>query len=391
MSTIAINNITDLTVAGEIGGFIIGLIMCLLKFLKFTTSYDEIMNHVDVVFNPINILQQSSDQGIVMCIKNCAFREEAQVTLFFLPSSFLPLLMLFFGHKQKVGLPIKTQYPINTAMSPNRELAVFFQSYLVAYCITILLASDMLVIGLIRWSTMQFAALSSNYQNCNSKLVKRATLVSPKETFDILNKCDAMKITDEDMEIHTFLLFEENEIEKNIDDSFSLRFITCIKNHQRLMKVIHDLNATFSMFLLLQFATSLTVICLNGFQMILNLDDVKNFMQFAIFIAAMLEELFIYCWYGNEFTWMANSLSYNQWLSGWEYVNDKNNNSDHNTNNNCDNNKLSNLITISMIQTMRPLEFKAVGIFILSMPTFLSVVKSSYSALALLITIMDKT
>lgn len=60
MSAIAINNITDLTVAGEIGGFIIGLIMCLLKFLKFTLSYDEIMNHVDVVFNPINILQQSS-------------------------------------------------------------------------------------------------------------------------------------------------------------------------------------------------------------------------------------------------------------------------------------------------------------------------------------------
>ncbi|XP_057323747.1 uncharacterized protein LOC130666610 [Microplitis mediator] len=391
MSTVAIDNMSDLTVAGEIGGFIIGFIMCLLKFSKFTMSYHEIMNHIDDVFNPINILQQSSDRGIVMCVMNCAFKEETEIKLLYLSSSCLPLLLLFFGFNQKVGLPFKTYYIINTAISPNHELAVIFQSYLAAYCITLVIASDMLIISFIRWSTMQFAALTSNYQNCNSKFVKRATLVSPKETFDILNKFKAMKITDEDMEIHRFLLFDENELEENVNDSFSSRFITCIKNHQRLMKVIQDLNATFSTYMLLQFATSLTIICLNGFQLVLNLNNDKNFMQsfffYAIFMAGMLQELFVFCWFGNEFTWMTNSLSYNQWLSGWEYVNDENTNCNHNSNNN----KLSNLITISMIQTIRPLEFKAVGLFTLSMPTFLSVVKSSYSALALLITVMNKT
>ncbi|KAH0568236.1 hypothetical protein KQX54_019764 [Cotesia glomerata] len=317
---------------------------------------------------------------MVINIKSYSQQENMEIKLFTSACGFLVLATIFFGLRQKPGLLIKALYPFETDHSPIYEIVAFIQIYSESYFFAIIIATDGMVIALIRWTTIHFTALAANYKNCNSKLIKRATIVSINETWELANQYNSSKLSPEDLEIKSFVAFEKHESENSVDD-FNWRYKTCIKHHQRLLKLTIDVNITINLLLLLQFSASLTIVCLCGFQIILNLNNSFRVMQFAVFVLIALGELFVFCWYGNEFTHVTNSLTYNQWSSGWEYINDSTN-SDKKQ-------KLHNLITITMLQTMHPIEFKAVGLFVLSTATFLSVVKSSYSVLALLMNMND--
>ncbi|CAD6218027.1 GSCOCT00013834001.3-RA-CDS, partial [Cotesia congregata] len=48
----------DLVVLGDVGGWLIGGSMSFLKFVKFTASYNSIIDHIEKVLIPIDILQQ---------------------------------------------------------------------------------------------------------------------------------------------------------------------------------------------------------------------------------------------------------------------------------------------------------------------------------------------
>ncbi|KAH0548920.1 hypothetical protein KQX54_004322 [Cotesia glomerata] len=70
----------------------------------------------------------------------------------------------------------------------------------------------------------------------------------------------------------------------------------------------------------------------------------------------------------------ADFLTKSQWMSGWENSYDRG---------------IKNLVTTAMIKTMQPLEIRAGGLFVLTMETFLSILKSSYSVFVLLTTATD--
>ncbi|XP_057325809.1 uncharacterized protein LOC130667901 isoform X1 [Microplitis mediator] len=372
----ALDNVTDLTILGYDGCFFFATTMIMFKAYKFSLSYDKILRLIDHVYDPIHVLSRTSDPGIIISIKNCIFQESLEV-LFFCVSCFLfAITVLFLVPQEKGAVPIRSIYPFDSDKSPNHEIIVLHQSYVFVCLLTAIIAMDAMTLGFIRWSTIQIQVLTSNYKNCNVYSIRRATLVSPIPTDKLVkieNKLNNIETFDEDIEICEFLPFYYNEIENIVEDSFFSRFKTCIKNHQRIIEMINQLNQMFSSSLLVQFATSTTIICLSGFQLIMNSNDSSMFVKFLSYWITCFAQLLFWCYYGNRFTSLANTLTYNQWMSGWEYVYKKNKN-----------NGLGNLVTISMIPSLRPLEFKAVGLFVLSMPTFLSIVKSSYSILVLL-------
>ncbi|KAH0548924.1 hypothetical protein KQX54_004346 [Cotesia glomerata] len=336
----ALANVTDLTIFGYDGCFFFGTCMFVFKACKFSVLRKEITKLTDEVYGPIDILLQSS----------------------------VP--------RERGVLPIRAVYPFDTTVSPNYELTIFYQFYCFAYCLTVILVLDSTVIGLMRWLTIQVLALTNNYKNCNSKLTKRAGLISPIEACKTFERIKVSKIADQETEIREFLAFEKQEI-GDCNDNYVGRFKICIRHHQRIKKIVNDFNNTFSSFLLIQFATSSCIICLNGFMIILNMDNGTNLMRFGIYLSVCFSELLILCFYGNQFIYMADTLTSNQWMSGWECTNEKNRN-----------NGLSNLVTTSMMPTLKPLQFKAVGLFVLSMPTFLTILKTSYSTLILLTTVV---
>nr|WGO81810.1 olfactory receptor 136 [Microplitis mediator] len=376
----AVTNYKDLTIFGSDGCYFFGTCMCVFKACKFWASYHKIIKLIVDVYDPIDVLVRSADPGILMNIKKSYYQESIAFWGFSTLCSFFHFSVIFLIPREKGILPIRAIYPFDTKISPNYELAIIYQAYCLAYALCVTIALDITTIGFIRWSTLQIAALTSNYKNSNPNVTKRASLVtSSSDARKIIEKLNKIKITDDDVEIETFLPLDYHETKYFINDLFLSRFTTCIKNHQRLIKIIRDLNAVLSPLMLVQFATSTCIICLNGYQMILSTNNSADFTKFTAFLAICFTELFFWCWYGNEFSYIADTLTHNQWISGWEDAYD-NNYYYFNSNNH----KISNYVTISMIPTMHRLQFKSVGIFSLSMPTFLSVVKSSYSLLIIL-------
>ncbi|XP_057332862.1 uncharacterized protein LOC130672341 isoform X3 [Microplitis mediator] len=329
-------NYTDMNVCGNDGCYFLGTVMIMFKGYKFRTMYDKILKLIDDVYGPIDTLIRTSDRGIIMNIKHSLFFENLHFYAFLISCLSLSFTIIVLTPREK--------------------------------------ALDMTTIAFIRWSTIQMKALTANYKNCDAKSIKRATLISPSETLKIINEINPWKITDEDLEIRTFLPFEQSEAD-DTEDSFVWRFRTCIKNHQRLLQLMISVNATLSPFLLVQFSTSTLIICMSGFQWISNTGSHGNLIKYTVFLEICFAELLFWCYYGDEFNYSADAITYSQWMSGWE--NAFNKKSIY---------KMSNLMTIPMNQSIRRLEIKAFGMFSLSMPTFLSVVKSSYSVLVLMTT-----
>ncbi|XP_057332866.1 odorant receptor 83a-like isoform X2 [Microplitis mediator] len=340
----AVDNITDLAIVGYDGCFFFGPCAFIYKSYKYSVSQDKILKLADEIYKPIDELLQSS--------------------VFLIP-------------RETGVLPIRAIYPFDTTSSPNYELAILFQFYCVCYCMMMMLVFDSSAIGLMRWLTIQVMILTTNYKSCNNELIKRAKMVSPSESIKTYKNIIASKVTDEELEISNFIPFRVTESQE-INDDFNWRFITCIKNHQRISKVVNNFNSTYSSIFLAQFAVSATIICLNGFVLILNTSNAANLVRFGIYFSLCFGQLFVWCWYGNQLTSTAETMTYNQWMSGWECAYGK-----------LKSNELRNLVTIAMMPAMKPFAFNAVGLFALSMPTLLAVVKSSYSMLILLTTVTE--
>ncbi|CAD6241293.1 GSCOCT00002624001.2-RA-CDS, partial [Cotesia congregata] len=373
-------NSTDMNVYGNDGCYVLGTVMIMFKGYKFRMMYEKLSTLIDDVYGPIDTLIRTSDRGMVATIKHSIFFEFIHFCAFLGGCLSLSFTIIVLTPREKGELPIRGVYPFNSTITPYNEMALFYQSYCVIYCLLIIVALDIMIIAFIRWVTVQMKALTANYKNCNSETAKRATLISAAETLKMINGFQSWKITDDDLEIRTFLSFEKSEAE-NSDDGFVWRFKTCVKHHQRLLKVMLNLNATLSPFILVQFGISTLIICVSGFQWISvsNTGNHGNLIKYTVFLTICFAELLFWCFYGDAFNYTADAITHSQWMSGWEDAYNKKN--DYN---------ISNLLTIPMNQSIRRLEIKAFGMFSLSMPTFLSVVKSSYSVLVLMTTATEE-
>ncbi|XP_074110085.1 odorant receptor 94a-like [Cotesia typhae] len=368
-------NYDSLEIVGNDGCFFIGTSMAVMKACKFWNSYKKIIKLIHEIYDPIDTLIRSSDRGILINIKRSHFEESVAHYGFCVLCTLFAFCILFLIPREKGSLPFRTVYPFDVTKSPYYELIMVYQYYCLVYLLAVVLAMDITTIGFIRWSALQLIALTSNFKNCNVKLYKCTVIIKePADTMKIFDQIDKLEITHNDWEVKQYLFFDFGE--RGFDDSFSRRFKICIKNHQRLVKTIFDLNGTLSFLILVQFGTSTCIICLNGYQLILKGGNQADLAKFLSYLVLSFAELFFWCWYGNQFTSVADTLTYNQWMSGWEEFAREHDLGDRN--------ELTNLVTLSMIPAMKQLEFKAVGLFNLSMPTFLSVVKSSYSILLLL-------
>ncbi|XP_057332855.1 uncharacterized protein LOC130672338 isoform X2 [Microplitis mediator] len=359
----AVDNITDLTIVGYDGCFFFGTCAFVYKSCKYSALHDEIMKLVDEVYKPIDILLQSSDLGVVTNIKYELLIETLLLSCAFSNFVFMSFAIVFLIPREKGVLPVRAIFPFDTTSSPNYELAMLYQTYCIFYCMMMMLVLDATAIGLMRWLTIQVMTLTINYKSCNNELTKRANIVLPPESTKTYKNIIASKVTDEELEISNFIPFQVTESQE-INDDFYWRFKTCIKNHQRISKIVNNFNSIYSSIFLAQFANS---------------SNASNLVRFGIYFALCFGQLFIWCWYGNQLTSTAETMTYNQWMSGWECAYGK-----------VKNNELRNLVTIAMMPAMKPFEFNAVGLFALSMPTLLAVVKSSYSMLILLTTVTEE-
>ncbi|XP_050315801.1 odorant receptor 4-like [Anthonomus grandis grandis] len=94
----------------------------------------------------------------------------------------------------------------------------------------------------------------------------------------------------------------------------------------------------------------------------------KQFIAESVYMAAMFFQLFLYCWFGNEVTLKFEEIPRYIWESNWLAT---------------DKTFKKNMI-FTMMRARRPVYFTAGKFSPLTLPTFVSIIKTSYSIFALI-------
>ncbi|XP_044587974.1 uncharacterized protein LOC123267419 [Cotesia glomerata] len=362
----------DITIIVDDSCFIAGAGSAFFKICIVIFRCQTIDKLINDIHNPIDVLQQSNDKGAIKIIKKCIFFETVDYYLWSNATFVLGLATIFLVTSQKGELPSRAIFPFDITKPSFYTIALSIQFYTVIYGLISLMMIEITLWGLLRWTTVQIEVLSYNYKNCNRYLSMQKSY-SP-ETKLVVKKSPVYDPEDEEMEIKQFLLFDDDKHDAVEINCFQWRIRYCIKHHQRIVEIVNRLNDTLSSCLMAQFAVSTLIFCLNGFLAVTFPHDKKRLMRSIFFLLVGFIQIFYWCRFGNELKFQADYLTTSQWMSGWE---------------NNFNSELRNYITVAMIRTMKPVEIKAGGLFVLSMETFLSILKNSYSVFVLLTTVEE--
>ncbi|KAM0734593.1 Odorant receptor 46a, isoform A [Formica fusca] len=142
----------------------------------------------------------------------------------------------------------------------------------------------------------------------------------------------------------------------------------CIRHHNYIFEYASTVNAMFSKIIALQFAVSMLVLCSNLYR-IATTSSFVVFISLMIYMGAILAQIFIYCWFGNEVKTKSLHLANNIYNKvEWPALS-----------NSCK----KDLILIMKRSTI-PIEFSSMYILSLNLDSFVALLKMSYSAFNLL-------
>ncbi|XP_012527647.2 odorant receptor 46a [Monomorium pharaonis] len=173
--------------------------------------------------------------------------------------------------------------------------------------------------------------------------------------------------------MHVYCQIEilEYRLKKILDDENILAY--CIHHHNSIFKFACSINAKFSQIIGLQFITSTLIICSNLYQLSqssLNTDSIG----LIGFTCCMLTEIFIYCWFGHKIKSKSIQLVDSIFQIKWPMLN----------------NSVKKSLLIIMKRTLVPIEFTTAHIISLNLDSFVTLLKTSYSAYNLLVRVQEK-
>ncbi|KAJ3663332.1 hypothetical protein Zmor_007623 [Zophobas morio] len=172
------------------------------------------------------------------------------ITLSSITWSILPFLTKSVEKRQ---LPYPAWYPYNNTISPLYELTFLYQ----------VLGMWYIILSNVNIDTFFYALLTYIVIQC-----------------DIL--CDNSK----------------NLASGNL--TFNERLISCIEHHKEILSFAQNTNALFEMIILGHFITSTIVIATTLFMLTLVEPLSKEGLIIAFYAVAIITEIFIYCWFGNQ-------------------------------------------------------------------------------------------
>ncbi|XP_076179883.1 uncharacterized protein LOC143153021 [Ptiloglossa arizonensis] len=151
---------------------------------------------------------------------------------------------------------------------------------------------------------------------------------------------------------------EEIEVHRNAKDYWR----AFVKTFTKIV------NAIFQYTIFLQFCISTTVLCLSILKMSSKLSFDVNFVSSLFYLCAMLMQVYLYCWFGNEVTLKSKSVSDAIYEMDWTTL---------------PVNVMKDLLII-MMRSKRPIVMSSGHIVTLSTDSFVTIMKTSYSSYNLL-------
>ncbi|XP_015180561.1 PREDICTED: odorant receptor Or1-like [Polistes dominula] len=137
-----------------------------------------------------------------------------------------------------------------------------------------------------------------------------------------------------------------------------------IEYHLYVYKFAQKINDVFTLMIFMQFTLSSTVLCMSVYK--LSTKDLISFdfLWTFCYLACMLIQLFLYCWYGNEVTLRSKKIG--DAFYGMNWISLKT--------------RVIKSLTIIMARTTRSIEMNSLHIVKLSAKSFMTIIKVSYSA-----------
>ncbi|XP_043286267.1 uncharacterized protein [Venturia canescens] len=365
---LCLNN-DDLVILTDDGCILAGICVIIFKIYTFQTRSNRIKNVIEIIHAPVDTLNRCSDPEVRSVVQTCSFIEKLMLYGFWAVGGVLSVALIFLVPVEKGDLPIRAKYPFDSRVSPMHEIAFSVQACAVTVGLIAIVGMDSMVIGLYKWINVQLVILNANYENCLKSKSQRATLMSTTSSpetdfFNEFNNIDSI------VHINGFIPFNENEARvRDEHDTFEHRFKTCIQHHQRIIEGVNELNDLFSTSMSVQLLSSFSMICFTGFQAVLGAKNLTSLLKFGVYLGAAFSQLLNWCWTGNSLVHQSDSLSTSLWCSGWE-----NNQSP----------EVVNLLVISLMRSKKPLSLQAGKFHSMSMQTFITILRSSYSFFALL-------
>ncbi|CAL1676395.1 unnamed protein product [Lasius platythorax] len=162
----------------------------------------------------------------------------------------------------------------------------------------------------------------------------------------------------------------ECHLRKIVNNSHLLR--ESVMHHICIFKFAFMVNKKFRSIITVQFVVSMLVVCFNLHQLTQMSINAK-YIQIMLYMCCMLTQISFYCWYGNEVKLKSQQLVNNVFEMEWLTL-------DHN---------MQKSLLIIMIRGMVPIEFNSAYVISMNLESFVSLLKTSYSAYNILQQMQD--
>ncbi|XP_076388996.1 uncharacterized protein LOC100881022 [Megachile rotundata] len=141
-----------------------------------------------------------------------------------------------------------------------------------------------------------------------------------------------------------------------------------VRYHLHIINFVNSINSAFQYIIAIQFLISSSVLCLSVYQMsLLDLFTVDMLFSYS-YVGSMFTQVYLYCWFGNEMTLKSTELADAIYGMDWTILPTD----------------VQKDLLIIMIRSMKPVKITCAHILILSVDSFVSIIKISYSTYNLL-------
>ncbi|XP_053691050.1 odorant receptor 94b-like [Sabethes cyaneus] len=147
-------------------------------------------------------------------------------------------------------------------------------------------------------------------------------------------------------------------------------FIECVQHYTVVEKFVRDFEHVFSKPMFAQFCASGASICATAYRLSsVNLsEDFSSVVTMTLYLLALMYQIFLQCYFGNEVTLKSEHLTHALYSAGWYKLVPR----------------LRKDIQMMMIRSQRPIKLKAGGYIYCNLKSFTSTLNLAYSVFCVL-------
>ncbi|XP_051169007.1 odorant receptor 82a-like [Leptopilina boulardi] len=142
----------------------------------------------------------------------------------------------------------------------------------------------------------------------------------------------------------------------------------CIKNHLHLYAISENISKQFGSLIIMQFFASMILICIIIYNLSkMSLTNEHSWLMIS-YASSFTLQIFIYCYFGHQMTDKSSEIGTAIYFINWHALTLKTKKS----------------LIIIMMRSARPIKLIAVSVIVMSLETFMKIIKTSYTGYNLL-------